>query len=377
MIVVIADDITGAAEMAGIALRYGQNVVVSDEVNTNYNADVLVIYTNTRSMSKKEAVNVMEGLTEKAMLLQPSLFYKKTDSVLRGYIIPEMKAQMKAMNVDKGLLVPANPSLGRVIRNGKYYVNNQLIHQTAFSHDPEFPIKTSDVAEMLPGEDVEVKVLSKNESLLKNGISVGEAASSDDISQWATYHHKSVLPAGGACFFNAILAKKHQPQFTNTKSADLTLPLVLISGTTYQKNVQKIKSYSNLVSYMPESIFSDDHSGTKDFEKWLDDIAAILSKYDKVILAVNSTGKKSNPVLLREKKAEIVKLIFKKIKIKELLIEGGSTAYSIVKELGWHSFIPTAEIQQGIVRMKVGGTSDLHLTIKPGSYEWPAQWKFN
>ena len=128
---------------------------------------------------------------------------------------------------------------------------------------------------------------------------------------------------------------------------------------------------------MPESIFSDDHSGTKDFEKWLDDIAAILSKYDKVILAVNSTGKKSNPVLLREKKAEIVKLIFKKIKIKELLIEGGSTAYSIVKELGWHSFMPTAEIQQGIVRMKVGGTSDLHLTIKPGSYEWPAQWKFN
>ena len=173
MIVVIADDITGAAEMAGIALRYGQNVVVSDEVNTNYNADVLVIYTNTRSMSKKEAVNVMEGLTEKAMLLQPSLFYKKTDSVLRGYIIPEMKAQMKAMNVDKGLIVPANPSLGRVIRNGKYYVNNQLIHQTAFSHDPEFPIKTSALKLHTAAEIIADKISpttpTGNCVLIKNG----------------------------------------------------------------------------------------------------------------------------------------------------------------------------------------------------------------
>jgi len=377
MIVVIADDITGAAEIGGIALRYGLSVVVSDEVNINNNADVLVIYTNTRSMSKEEAVQVMVGLTGKAMRLQPSLFYKKTDSVLRGYILPEMKAQMKVMNVDKGLLVPANPSLGRVIRNGKYYVNNELIHETGFYNDPEFPIKTSDVAEMLGTETEQVKVLSKNESLLKNVISVGESVNNEDISQWVGQDNTSTLLAGGASFFEAILAKNHQWKYTSGKSVELSLPLVLISGTTYQKNVDQIKRYSNFVSYMPESILSNDNSNQHDFERWLDHITDILSKYNKVIIAVNNSGKILNPQLVREKKAEIVKLIFKKIGIKELLVEGGSTAYSIVNGLGWHSFIPIAELQQGIVRMKVSDASDLYLTIKPGSYDWPSQWKFN
>jgi hypothetical protein len=80
---------------------------------------------------------------------------------------------------------------------------------------------------------------------------------------------------------------------------------------------------------------------------------------------------------LREKKAKIAELILKKIKLKEILIEGGSTAYSIIKKIGWKSFTPTEELQQGIVRMQVEGVTDLHLTIKPGSYDWPAEWKFN
>jgi uncharacterized protein YgbK (DUF1537 family) len=65
------------------------------------------------------------------------------------------------------------------------------------------------------------------------------------------------------------------------------------------------------------------------------------------------------------------------MKIEELLIEGGATAYSIIKKINYRSFIPTEELQPGVVRMRVEGTEDLHLTIKPGSYHWPAEWNFN
>ena len=63
MIAVIADDITGAAEMAGVALRYGLNVLVSADVDMKSNLDVLIIYTNTRSMKSEDAATVMEKLT--------------------------------------------------------------------------------------------------------------------------------------------------------------------------------------------------------------------------------------------------------------------------------------------------------------------------
>ena len=43
MIVVIADDITGAAEMGGIALRYGLKSMVANDVISDAKADVLII----------------------------------------------------------------------------------------------------------------------------------------------------------------------------------------------------------------------------------------------------------------------------------------------------------------------------------------------
>lgn len=378
MIVVIADDITGAAEMGGIALRYGLKSVVANNIITNANADVLIIYTNTRSLKKEEAAEIMANLTKKASDLNPSLFYKKTDSVLRGHILAEMKAQMDAMNFSKGLLVPVNPSLDRIISDGKYFVNGEPIHQTSFSNDPEFPIKSSGVLEMLGDEGVSAKVVTQNESLPGNGVSVGEAKTNEDVLAWANKVDGKSLAAGGASFFNALLSMKHPLKKEKKKAVELSSPLLLISGTTFQKNVQRIKEYSHLVSYMPDNIFDNQDVQDSEFEKWENDILEKLSKHSKAIIAVdNSTNKKTDPNSLREKKAKVTERILKKIKLKEILIEGGSTAYSFIQKTGWQSFIPTEELQQGIVRMQVEGVNDLHLTIKPGSYDWPAEWNFN
>ena len=108
MIVVIADDITGAAEMGGIAIRYGLNTIVADDLIESDKYEALVIYTNTRSQTALEAAEKMASLSAKASKTKPSLFYKKTDSVLRGHVLAEMNAQMKAMHLKKGLLVPIN-----------------------------------------------------------------------------------------------------------------------------------------------------------------------------------------------------------------------------------------------------------------------------
>jgi uncharacterized protein YgbK (DUF1537 family) len=378
MIIVIADDITGAAEMGGIALRYGLKSIVADNVVTDAKADVLIIYTNARSLKKEEAVEVMANLTKKASDLKPSLFYKKTDSVLRGHILAEMKALMLELNFGKGLLVPVNKSLNRIISDGRYYVNGEPIHQTSFSNDPEFPIKSSSVLEMLGNEGISAKVIMQNKPLPGNGISVGEAKTNEDVSAWANKVDEQTLAAGGASFFNALLSLNHSLKSENKEAVELSSPLLLISGTTFQKNVQIIKEYSQQVSYMPENIFNNQEVQDSEFENWQNDILNKLSKHNKAIIAVdNSINQKTDPNLLREKKAKITDLILKKIKLKEILIEGGSTAYSIIQKIGWQSFIPTEELQQGIVRMQVEGVNDLHLTIKPGSYDWPPEWNFN
>jgi D-threonate/D-erythronate kinase len=378
MIIVIADDITGAAEMGGIALRYGLSAVVTDEIQEDHHADVLAVYTNTRSVEKEEAISIMEELTARATLLKPQLFYKKTDSVLRGHVLGEMKAQMKVLHLERALLVPVNPSLGRVIKNGLYYVQGQPIHETSFSLDPEFPIRSSSLKEMIGSQNEEVKVISIDESLPEKGIAIGEAASNEDITTWARLNDGSVFLAGGASFFTALLAARYRRKKKISKTPSLmAFPMLFISGTKFQDNVERIAEYSSLVSYMPANIFSSPISEVVSYANWVADILEILTRKGKAIIAIDTRQNKTgNPDALRERIAEVVKIIFEKITVRELLIEGGSVAYTIVRKLGWQLFEPVEELEQGIVRMQVEG-KETCLTIKPGSYSWPIEWEFN
>lgn len=373
MIVVIADDITGAAELGGIGLRYGLTVRIAEDVPLQCDVDLLVIYTNTRSMKKGEAVGTMKRLTQKAKALHPSLFYKKTDSVLRGHVLAEMEAQMKVYEAEKGLLIPVNPSLGRTIQDGQYFVHRELVHQTSFANDPEFPIRSAEVEEMLGSDNVDV--IKTEAEINGKGVYVGEASSVSDIDKWVSVIDESILCAGGASFFDALLRKRFNPSSTK-KTFVAASPTLLVSGTTFGKNVQRIQAYANLVSYMPDEIFANERINESDIERWADEVADTLAKKQKAIVAIGEKSAVADSNLLRSKMSELVKRVFQKITIHELLIEGGSTAYSIIEALGWQCFVPENELAQGVVRMKVVGHDGVHITIKPGSYEWPVEWDF-
>ena len=375
MIIVIADDITGAAELGGIALRYGLRVLLSHDVNPSSDAEVLIVYTNTRSLQKEKAVEVMTGLTRKAKELKPSLFYKKTDSVLRGHVLAEMEAQMEVLSLEKALLIPANPLLGRTIKKGQYFLKGQPIHEGDFATDPEFPIHSSRIEDLLGTGKTSVHVISKKEAL-PTGVSVGDAETDKDITAWTNFQHEPVLLAGAASFFAALLNTKF-PIIKKHNDLKLSTPILLVSGTTYQKNVDRRKDLQHLVSYMPSSLLSKTTIDQKNIDKWANETLGILATYGNAMITIGKNEDLTKePRLLKEKLAAVVNRIMDQTEIKELLIEGGSTAFSIIQELGLSSFTPTEELSQGVVRMKAEGEEPLHLTIKPGSYDWPQEWHF-
>ena len=65
-----------------------------------------------------------------------------------------------------------------------------------------------------------------------------------------------------------------------------------------------------------------------------------------------------------------VKEIIRRENIKEVFIEGGSTAAAILQELNIKGLKPVNELQRGVVRMKA---DDLFITVKPGSYQLPGE----
>ena len=85
MIVIISDDITGAAEIAGMAHAYGLSTVLTtgEQCPSDNKAEVVVFAADTRSMSEEEACNTIRRIATPLKETEGVRVFKKIDSVLR------------------------------------------------------------------------------------------------------------------------------------------------------------------------------------------------------------------------------------------------------------------------------------------------------
>jgi D-threonate/D-erythronate kinase len=354
MIAVIADDFTGAAELAGLSLRYGLRVTLCAGEVVATDTDVLVVSTNSRSMNKTDALAITKKLIEQIQLLKPEWIYKKTDSVLRGYVLDELRLQMEITGKQKTFLMPANPSLGRTIKNGTYFINAVPISNTDFATDPEFPVISSFIKDML---DDSVSILTPASILPQEGIVTGEATNGEEVATWASVLNNDWLLAGAGDFFVALLERKYKAAYR--VSFVTLLPFLYISGTAFgerKEEIRKWKSAGRPVLYLEKKLTAE----------WLTQAASIINQSGTLLLAIDETH--DAPDLLRARMAWATREIVKQGKIKEMFIEGGSTAAAILDALTAEMLIPVNEWSRGVVRMKAG---NLFITVKPGSYPLP------
>jgi uncharacterized protein YgbK (DUF1537 family) len=375
MIAVIADDFTGAAEIGGLALRYNMKVEITSDLDVSSNADLLVIATDTRSMTEANAKQTMEKVCDMLLQIKPRFIFKKIDSVLRGHILAEISIEKKKLGCDRVLIIPANPGMGRTIVEGQYLLKKKPIHLSDFSHDPEFPILSSNVADMLRAAKGVVKQKSQPEPLADDDIVVGDVKESADLEAWSKMITKNTLVAGGAEFFNAVL---HHVGYNNNKEQQeetgLQLPALMVLGSAYHK--EKDDEASDIdrdnVCTIPKNILDDEWRESQARKDWIGRIVDLLNTDGRTVIAGDANNDFSDPLKLRTRIADACLEISKLVTIKEWLIEGGSTAASILHKLGIHNLYPLQELAPGVIRMETSKDQQQHFTLKPGSYDWPA-----
>lgn len=117
MLVIIADDLTGALDTAApFAARGLRTEVVLDldaiRIAHDGLPDVLSINLASREMSAEAARSAIRRVVER-LPLSVRLF-KKVDSRLKGHVA----AELDALSYRTALVAPAIPSFGRVVRDG-------------------------------------------------------------------------------------------------------------------------------------------------------------------------------------------------------------------------------------------------------------------
>ncbi|MFU8861792.1 MAG: four-carbon acid sugar kinase family protein [Cyclonatronaceae bacterium] len=379
MIVVIADDFTGASEIAGIALEFGLKVRIQTELDVTADlCDVLVVDTNTRSMEAVDSVRVLEKVMEWVYALSPELLYKKTDSVLRGNIKDELSTVLHHYPDKSVLLVPANPSMGRTIRFGTYYVDGDPINESVFSKDPECPAVVADVIQLIerntPGDDV--KLLAAGEATESGVIYVPDITDQSDVIYWANRLQENRIAAGAADFFRAILSGMgHTAKPTVTYQYDFQDSKSLIVCGSSLSNIDRIKAQMvYLEPRIAELAGLDaciDKAGSE-LDELADYIVGGFINHQTVVVLLKMDKKMDHDIIqkLPSCLAGIVSRVISKTTVHELFVEGGTSSSEIVRKIGWKIFEPSHVIGEGIIRMNVTG-SDVHLTVKPGSYKWP------
>ena len=379
MLIVIADDLTGAAELGGVGLRFGLQVEVQTEFDASSDADLLVIDTDSRSVSPGQAA---EKVATVARQIQEKItapwIYKKTDSVLRGNVRVELQVLRKIFDDKTVLLIPANPSFGRTISNGKYFINDKPLDQTDFANDPDYPSKSADVLQLLGfSAEMDIRFVKSEQIIPKCDIAIGEAESQDDLIKWAYQTHDEILAAGGSEFFFELLKARGMipvPRQTNG-DADFGEKTLIVCGSASdysRKSVAQARKVGKPVCDMPAGLFNFEQADQNFLLEWTGDVMEAFRKNRKVIIAIEQPVVQ-NPDFskqLGQKMAALVENVLKKIKIDELIIEGGATAAAVVHRLEWNKFYPIQEIAPGVVRLKIAAHPELYLTIKPGSYPW-------
>jgi uncharacterized protein YgbK (DUF1537 family) len=378
MIAVIADDFTGAAEIGGIGLRYGLNVVIETEDIQSHNADLLIIATDTRSLNAKEASEHIFRILKELLKLKPQFIFKKVDSALRGNIAEELSAQMEASGKSKAIIIAANPVFKRIIQNGIYYIDGTPLHETCFSSDPEYPINSSSVLEIVgAGNNIIMHNLKPDDELPENGLIIGDATNYEDLEKWVSRIDEQTLVAGASGFFDALLVEQSSFQsILDTPFVPYGQNSLYVLGSTYPKNydfVKKLEESGYILSNMPIEIYSNKNFNPSYLAFWVDNVVEGIRNHHKVAVSVVHPPSNESDITSRIKiiMGELIKKVTEKININELIIEGGSTTYMVLEHLNIKKLFPIHELDTGVIRMKIDGWDNLCLTTKPGSYYWP------
>jgi D-threonate/D-erythronate kinase len=132
-IVIIADDLSGAADCGIVCASAGlDTMVVLGQLDAEPEVTVLAIDGDTRSRSPLEAIAETERLV-RAHAGPGRTLFRKIDSTLRGHVAEELAATL-AVRREAGpaviVLAPAFPATGRTTRDGHQHLHGVPLEDT-------------------------------------------------------------------------------------------------------------------------------------------------------------------------------------------------------------------------------------------------------
>lgn len=299
-LLIIADDLTGALDTGIQFARYHTSTKVyaknefSRALFYDTDTEVLVVDTETRHLSPKDAYKIVYDLSKLAVEAGVKYIYKKTDSALRGNIGSELAAVLDASNEKFLAFIPALPSMNRVTIQGIQYIDKIQVHESVFGSDPYAPVKSSFVKDLFREVTHDSVVYSKEATydtdFVKPTIGIFDAQTNDDLRRIGNSLHQNNQQRlfAGCTGFAAML-----PEIIGIKKTDIEIlilksPLLVICGSVNPISRLQIEYGEEMgfdrIVLSPEQMLEEDYFSSDVGKRWLNNVNERLDKQQVVMI---------------------------------------------------------------------------------------------
>ncbi|QCB47626.1 3-oxo-tetronate kinase [Hydrogenophaga sp. PAMC20947] len=378
---VIADDFTGATDVASMLVRAGMQTVQVLGVPAEGlpEADAVVIALKTRTIPAIDAVaqslQAMEAL-RKAGARQIYFKYCSTfDSTAKGNIGPVTDALMQALGADFTIACPAFPENGRTVFRGHLFVGDQLLSDSGMRHHPLTPMTDANLVRVLQSQTQQSVGLLRYDGLQKNAagavaqlrtegvrIAVADALNNGDLLTLAEVCAElPLITAGSGVALGLPPAYQRrgwfQPSDSAAQLATVQGPVAVVSGSCSEATNAQVARWiadgRTAIALDPLAL----HTGAQTAESLLAEALPVLAggpvllyataAPDRVKAAQAELGVEAAGALVEHTLATVAQGLVQ-AGVRRLVVAGGETSGAVVQALAVQQLRIGAPICPGV-----------------------------
>jgi 3-dehydrotetronate 4-kinase len=403
----IADDFTGATDLANNLVRNGMRVsqtigIPQDPLNIEL--DAVVVALKSRNLEPEEAVaQSLEALEYLLSQGAQQIFFKYCstfDSTPRGNIGPVTEALMAALGTDFTIATPAFPDNGRIVFKGYLFVGDQLLSESGMRDHPLTPMTDANLVRVMQAQCQHQVGLIEYQHILTGAdaisssidrlkasnkkIAIVDAVTNDDLYRIAPALKDLHLITGGSGIAIGLPANFG----LTAHPASSKLPpaggyQAIVSGSCSQATNLQVESFKNFggATYSVNPLDLTE----KSVEQLVGEVLAWAEP--RVLLGPVLVYSSAGPDRVKEVQAQLgvqvagssieslLGLVAKglvALGVRQLLVAGGETSGACVKALGIDQMQIGQQIDPGVPWCYAEiHHQPLHLALKSGNFGAP------
>ena len=363
---IIADDLTGATDVAAAFANCGFAAAVAFAPRSLRSLDAQVVALSTHSRHDNSADARRKVRQACARLLDGGwpVTYKKLDSTVQGNVVAEVEAARSAGGFTTALVCPANPAQGRSVRGGVLHVRGGDTVNLPERFRVQGLTEFGSVASPISAAKVIRAIGQRHRFILADATSERDLACLAGVALGSKHRVLLAGSAGLAGEFGKLLKRRaparrnpndrHPPARTGEQAPRNTLIVTGSNNPVTERQLEKLIRKTRTAAFELNRLTPRD-------------AAFALASGRNVIIRVR-VHRQPDRLILRQLSA--LGHLFRARLVGSLLLTGGDTALLVCRCLRPRAIAISGEIIPGLAWGKfIGGRADgLTVCTKPGGF---------